>query len=194
MLDTSKVITPQRYSQGFTYEGYLAQMPSNKERYQENEAAFKLSAEDAKFFKDAARKAGVARALAIVEDWCPDAHRGLPIVAKIAQASGMELRVFYRDKNPDIIDLYLNQGKFQSIPVFAFFDKELRPVCHWIERPAVATKFMEQVAAELSKHKLSEDELRQERRKRNASMSDSWREETVKELKEILSKGATKAS
>lgn len=186
MPNTSRVVTPQRYSQGFSYQGYLAQVTSNRERYQENEAAFKLSAEDADFFKDTVGRLGGVKVLAIVEDWCPDAHRGLPIVAKIAQASGMELRVFYRDKNPDIMNLYLKQGRFQSIPVFAFFDRDMNPFCHWIERPATATRFMEEIAAELTKRKLSEEEIRLERRKRNAPMADSWRQETIKELKELL--------
>ncbi|MBF8304086.1 MAG: hypothetical protein HW399_461 [Dehalococcoidia bacterium] len=194
MPDTSKVITSQRYSQGFTYQDYLAQVASNRENYQQNDAAFKLSSEDAKFFKDFVQRHGGVKALAILEDWCPDAHRGLPIIANIAQASGMELRVFYRDKNPDIINLYLNQGKFQSIPVFAFFNKDLKPLCHWIERPAVATLFTEQVLAELTKKQLSEEEMRQERRKRNAAMSDGWRQETVRELKELLAKTTTKIS
>lgn len=193
MADVSKVVTPQRFLQGFTYEGYVAQMSSNRELVQQHDAAFKLSDADARSFKDVAKKLGGVKVLAIVEDWCPDAHRGLAVVGKIAQASGMELRVFYRDKNPDIINLYLNQGKFQSIPVFAFFDKNLKPLGHWIERPAVATKYMEEVAAELSKKKLSEDEMRQERRKRNAPMADAWRQETVKELKGLLSKVASKA-
>ena len=184
----SKVITAQRFSQGFTYQNYLAQMPSNRERYQENEAAFKLSSDDAEFFKGVVKTIGGVKALAIVEDWCPDAHRGLPIIAKIAEASGMELKVFYRDKNQDIMNLYLNQGKFQSIPVFAFFDKNMNPLCHWIERPAIATRFMEEISAELAKEKLSEEEIRMERRKRSAPMADSWRRETIKELKELLTK------
>lgn len=192
MADTSKVITSQRFSQGFTYEGYLAQMTGNRESYQQSDAAFKLSSEDAKFFMDVVRRLGGVKVIAIVEDWCPDAHRGLPIVARIAQASGMELRVFYRDKNPDIMNLYLNQGNFQSIPVFAFFDKNLRPVCHWIERPAAAIHFMEEMTAELAKKKLNEEELRQERRKRNAPMTDSWRQETVRELRELLAKSVPK--
>ncbi len=192
MADTSKGITAQRYSQGFTYEGYLAQMPSNRERYQEHDAAFKLSKEDAQSFKDINSRMGGLKALAIVEDWCPDAHRGLPVVAKIAQASGIELRVFYRDKNPDIINLYLKDGKFQSIPVFAFFDKNLRPLCHWIERPEAANRFMAQVSAELAKKKLSEEEMRQERRKMSGPKAEEWRQETVKELKELLIKAAPK--
>ena len=102
MAETSKVITSQRYSKGFTYEEYLAQMPNNGERYREHDMAFNLSREDALSFKDNNNLLGGIKVLAIVEDWCPDAHRGLPVTAKIARSSGMELRVFYRDKNPDI--------------------------------------------------------------------------------------------
>ena len=188
MADISNVITPQRYLQGFTYEDYLSQMPSNRELYQESDAAFKLSSADAKSFKDIVGRLGGVKALAIVEDWCPEAHRGLPVLARIAQASGMELRVFYRDKNPDIMNHYLNQGKFQSIPVFAFFDRNLRPLCHWIERPAAATRFREEVVAELAKKKLNADEQRSEYRRRTTPMADSWRLETVKELRALLSK------
>lgn len=190
MGDASGAITPQRYSQGLTYEGYLGQT-SNREKYQESESSFALSSADARFFKDINSRLGGIKALAIVEDWCTDAQRGLPVVAKIAGASGMELRVFYRDKNPDIMNLYLNQGKFQSIPVFAFFSKNLRPLCHWIERPAAASRFMQEMATELSSRKLSDEEIREERRKRNAPMADSWRQETVKELKELLSRAAS---
>jgi hypothetical protein len=192
MVDTSKVVTSQRYAQGFTYEDYLAQMPSNQDRYQEHDAAFTLSKEEAKSFMDINNRMGGIKALAIVEDWCPDAHRGLPVLAKIARESGMELRVFYRDRNPDIMNLYLKEGKFQSIPVFAFFDKNLRPLCHWIERPEVANRFMAQISAELAKKKLTEEEIRQERRKQSGPMSENWRQETVNELKELLKKAAPK--
>ena len=190
MPDTSNIVTTERYSQGFTYDAYLAQMPSNRERLRESEDAFTLSSEDAKFFEDIVRRLGKIRALAIVEDWCPDAHRGLPVIAKIARASGMELRVFSRDKNADIMNLYLKDGKFQSIPVFAFFDKDMNPLCHWIERPAIATRFMEEMAAGLTSKKLSEEDLRLERRRRSAPMADSWRQETVRELRELLAKVA----
>lgn len=193
MAETSTVITSERYSQGFTYEDYLTQMPANRERYQEHDASFNLSQEDAKSFTDINNLLGGVKALTIVEDWCPDAHRGLPVMARIARASGIELRVFYRDKNPDIMNLYLKEGKFQSIPVFAFFDNKLHPLCHWIERPEAATRFMAEISAELAKKKLTEDEVRQERRKRSGPMAEQWRQETVKELKELLTKATPKS-
>jgi Thioredoxin len=191
MLETAKVITEQRYSQGFTCESYLNQLGDTRQRFAEHQAAFKLAASDAQFFKAVVQRLGGLKVLAIVEDWCPDVHRGLPVVDVIAKAGGMELRVFPRDKNPDIMNLYLKQGKFMSIPVFAFFDRNLNPLCHWIERPEAATRFMEEVAAELSKKKLTEEEIRQERRKRSATLGEEWRQETVKELKDLLSKLAT---
>ncbi len=187
-MSTATVITAQRYSQGFTYEAYLNQLGDTRQRFAEHETAFRLASTDAQFFKDIVQRLGHIKVVAIVEDWCPDVHRGLPIMAAIAQASGMDMRVFPRDKNLDIMNLYLNQGKFMSIPVFAFFNQNLDSLCHWIERPKVATQFMEEIAAELAKKKLSEKELRQERRKRSQLMADSWRQETVKELRELFTK------
>ncbi len=192
MSETATVITAQRYSQGFTYEAYLSQLGGTRQPFAEHSAAFRLATADAQFFKSVVQRVGPLKVLAIVEDWCPDVHRGLPVMAVIAQASGMEMRVFPRDKNLDIMNLYLNRGKFMSIPVFAFFDHSLNPLCHWIERPEIATRFMEEVAAELARKKLGEEELRQERRKRNTPMADSWRQETVKEIRDLLAKVAPK--
>ncbi len=185
-MPTTTAITAQRYSQGFTHEDYLNQLGDTRQRFTVHEAAFRLTSTDAQFFKDIVQRFGHIKVVAIVEDWCPDVHRGLPVMAAIAQASGMDMRVFPRDKNLDIMGLYLNQGKFMSIPVFAFFNQNLNPLCHWIERPRAATRFMEEIAAELSKKKLGEEELRQERRKRSQPMADDWRQETVKELRELF--------
>ena len=187
-MSTATVITAQRYSQGFTYEAYLNQLGDTRQRFAEHEAAFRLASADARFFKDIVQRLGNIKVVAIVEDWCPDVHRGLPIMAAIAQASGMDMRVFPRDKNLDIMNLYLNQGKYLSIPVFAFFNQNLSPLCHWIERPKAATQFIEEIAAELAKKELSEEERRQERRQRNLLMVDTWRQETVKELRELFTK------
>jgi hypothetical protein len=51
----------------------------------------------------------------------------------------LNLRVFLRDQNLDLMDQYLNQGQFRSIPVFVLFDEEFREVGHFIERPASVT-------------------------------------------------------
>ncbi|MBI4296724.1 MAG: thioredoxin family protein [Chloroflexi bacterium] len=194
MSEVTKVVTAQRYAQGFTYESYLNSIGENRARFTPHETAFKLVPADAKAFQDIVKRTGGIKVLAIGEDWCPDVHRGLPIMNSITQASGMELRFFPRDKNLDIINLFLKEGKYQSIPVFAFFDKDLGPLCHWIERPDSATRAMAEIRAELAKQKLSEEETRQAMRQKQAPLVDSFRQATVTELKELLAQATQKRS
>ena len=187
MSDGTSVVTRERFVQGFTYQEYIAQMESNKERFEWNYRQFQLADEDREFFSKTNETRGPLKVVALAEDWCPDVHRGLPIMAKIAEVAGMELRVFPRDRNRDIMNEYLNQGTFMSIPVFAFFDQDFTPLCHWIERPAAATTFVKNISEELEKGDLSEEEKRAERARRQAAVWDSWRQETVRELRSLLS-------
>src|SRR4030095_10065175 len=55
----------------------------------------------------------------------------------------IEMRIFLRDKNKELMDQYLNQGMYRSIPVFAFFDENMKEVARFIERPAVQTEEIE---------------------------------------------------
>jgi hypothetical protein len=86
MSEIAMVLTAQRYSQGFTYEGYLNQLGDTRRRFAEDSAAFRLASSDAQFFKDVVHRLGGLKVLAVVEDWCPDVHRGLPVVDAIAHA------------------------------------------------------------------------------------------------------------
>ncbi len=188
MSEIKKVITAERYAQGLTFKGYMDSIGANKERFDPHINAFKVAASDVAALKDLVKKAGGIKIVGIGEDWCPDVHRGLPVVAKMAEASGMDLRFFPRDKNLDVMNLFLNQGKYQSIPVFAFFDSKLNYLGHFTERPAVATKFQDEIRAELAKQKLSEDDTRKMMREKTAPLAESWRQETVKEMRELLAK------
>jgi len=109
-------VTAERFSQGMTYEEYKAQMNRNKERFEETEAAVELSDESVAPFANLPEPRNV---LVIAEDWCGDVISGLPVVGKLAEASGkLNLRVFLRDQNLDLMDQYLKNGEFRSIPVF----------------------------------------------------------------------------
>jgi Thioredoxin len=82
----------------------------------------------------------VRYALMLAENWCGDVHRNSPMLARIVEAMPhCELRVFFRDQNMDLTDLYLNNG-YRSIPVLVFFDQDWNEVARWIERPHVATQ------------------------------------------------------
>jgi hypothetical protein len=140
-------VTRERFEQGMTYEDYKAQMTRNQARFAENERLLELDSTDLAAFKRLPRPLNV---LALAEDWCGDVIANLPILGRLAAESGMlRLRIFLRDQNPDLMDQYLNQGQFRSIPVFVFFDEQFREIGRFIERPASVTERNAQQRREL---------------------------------------------
>lgn len=131
-------VTRERFDQGLTYDAYKAQMTRNQDRFNANEAQFKISPEDLAVFKALPQPVNV---LVLAEDWCGDVIDNLPILGRIAAESGkLNLRIFLRDQNLDLIDQYLKDGQFRSIPVFVFFDAQFNELGHFIERPASVTE------------------------------------------------------
>src|ERR1700722_768661 len=99
------VVTPARFARGLSYADFLAQATVNRDKFDESYRTVPLTDEDLAFFrKAAASPQGPAKILALAEAWCGDVYRELPTAARIAEAAGMELRVFLRDQNPDIMD------------------------------------------------------------------------------------------
>ena len=141
-------VTRERLSQGMTYEQYKSQMTRNQERFEQNEQSVKLTAQQLAPLKNLSRPLDV---LVIGEDWCGDVIDNLPILGRLAQESGkLNLHVFLRDQNLDLIDQYLNQGKFRSIPVFVFFDENMNELGRFIERPQSVTERRAQLRRDLS--------------------------------------------
>lgn len=131
-------VTRERLEEGMSFEQFMAQMTKNKERFQEYYENVPISPAALDTFKRLARPLDV---LVIAEDWCGDVINNMPTLGKIAKQSGkLNLHVFLRDQNLDIMNQYLNQGKFMSIPVFVFFDEDMREVGRFIERPAAVTE------------------------------------------------------
>ncbi|HEX2280122.1 MAG TPA: thioredoxin family protein [Thermomicrobiales bacterium] len=131
-------ISRERFESGLTPEAFADQMEVNKEKYLENIEANTFSDADLKFFKD--HPVSIA---AIGEDWCTDVIQFLPVVVKLAQESpDVTLKIFKRDDNHDLIDQYLKDGEFRSIPVFVAYDADWNELGHFIERPAEVTKRM----------------------------------------------------
>ena len=103
---------------------------------------------------------GPARMLAISEEFSSDCRRDVPTFARVAAVTGMELRIFTRDgqkfsdasvpsledapdSNADIMAQFLNykNGRtWQSIPVCAFFTKDMEYLYHYTEQPAIYDK------------------------------------------------------
>jgi hypothetical protein len=129
-------VTPERFAQGLTFAQYLAQMRTNKERFEQRMADALITPADLEAIRG--RKLKV---LVITEDWCGDALVGFPAVARLVEgAPDVELRVFLRDTNPDVMDQYLKRGLYRTIPVIVFFDEHMNELARYMERQDVVTE------------------------------------------------------
>ena len=191
MVRETSVVTPERFGQGFNYGDYMAQVKVNRDRFAGFYNGLKLKAEDAALFRKlASRPNGPAKMLVVGEDWCSDVVRGLPVLARVAEAAGMEMSIFPRDLNHDIINEFLKEGKWMSIPVAAFYTRDHRYICHWIEQPAVAEREMAEIehAIRAENPQINEQGFSRERRARTSARAADWIQATVEELKELLSR------
>ncbi len=131
-------VTRERFEQGITYQQFKDGMTRNRERFEANERNLELSEADLAPFRKLPKPVNV---LALAEDWCGDVIANLPILGRIAQeVDTLNLRVFLRDQNLDIMDQYLLRGQYRSIPTFVFFDEDFTELGRWIERPASVTE------------------------------------------------------
>jgi Thioredoxin len=165
------MVTMQRFAQGMTFQEYLDQMTTNKDKFVEALAAVRVTSEERATFAGRREKLNV---LVLTEDWCGDALTNFPVLARMVEgAPNVEMRVFLRDRNPDLMDQYLNRGLFRSIPVFVFFDGDMEEIARFIERPPKITEFMEQKQLEL-------------RRQMRAEHTAEWQRAAAQEIRTIL--------
>ena len=180
------VVTPERFARGLTYEQYVGQIERNQDRFQMNYEGTTVSEEDAAALRAlVAKPNGPAKMLVLGEDWCPDVYRGLPVLAKIAEAAGMELRVFPRDQHLDIMNEFLKDGEYQSIPTAVFYTRDHRYITHWIERPQQANDEMH-LMRKLYEGRTREEAAPDVRAFQEGPVWAGWRDATVKELRQLL--------
>jgi len=129
------VMTRERFEQGMTLEQYIDHMSVNRERFVDALDETTIGPEDTRVL---ARLGKARRVLVLSEDWCGTCLAHVPYVAKLVESdASIEMRLFPRDQNPDVMDQYLKKGLYRSIPVFVFFDEHMNEVARFIEtRPA----------------------------------------------------------
>jgi len=133
-----------RFAKGLTWKDFVAQMGDTRAKTEDNYAKAKLTDEERRFFSGITQ---VKYGMMLAENWCPDVHRGAPLIAHVCEAmQGCDLRVFFRDQNPDLRDTFLNNG-YQSIPVVVFFDKDWNEIGRWLERAHAATIVLTHIRA-----------------------------------------------
>ena len=124
-------MTPERFAEGMTFEQYLADMSFNRERFLAAFDAATVTTRDQALLERLGPK---LKLLVITEDWCGTSLAYVPPIAKLAaERPDVEMRIFKRDDNPDVMDRYLKRGVYRSIPVFVFFDEQMNELARYIE-------------------------------------------------------------
>ncbi len=191
MAEQTSVVTPQRFEQGFTYPDYIAQIKINKARFEGFYDNFQVRPEEAAALKSLTeRPDGPAKMLVLGEDWCGDVIRGMPVLARVAEATGWEMRVFPRDEHHDIMNEFLKNGEWMSIPVAVFYTRDHRYICHWIERPEVAEQEIHEIEEAIRREnpEINDQDFGRERRTRTAARAEAWQQATVEELLGLLTR------
>jgi hypothetical protein len=183
---TKSVVTPERFAKGRTFDEYLKYVgsPENLVReafgsyfpdggaigaprkdnsgvFRERYARARLSDHQREAIKWlAAQPGGPANILVVSEDWSSDCRRDVPMLARLAEAGGLELRIFNRDgkkilgtrrpdpaaapdANHDIMLEFLNKkdgGEWASVPVVVVYTKDFQELHRYIEYPAIYHK------------------------------------------------------
>lgn len=122
-----------RYLEGLTYEGLLPRLWRNRDRVE----AFYAGLPPLPPLPKA------QRALALVEDWCPDSVQAIPVLARLP----LEVRFFFRDENPHLAEAYAREGK-RIVPTVVFLDGAYGELARWHGPPEAARAFLREKKAE----------------------------------------------
>jgi hypothetical protein len=174
-------MTPERFARGMTFDEYvtftgssanLAREGFDIRRFslvrprvdwsgylRERHARASLGPEQTQAIRWlAAQPGGPAKIAVISEDWSSDCRRDVPYLARLAEAGGLDLRIFVRDGetmlmkglpdpgaggNADLVVEYANEKNGQrwaSVPVAVFFTRDFTELYRYIEYPAIYRK------------------------------------------------------
>jgi hypothetical protein len=140
------MITPERFRAGYSWDQYLTRIRRNGDLFLKSYESVEFTDEELHWLASFEHKTYI---LGIGEDWCPDVHANLPVVARMASYNPdkLVLRIFPRDeqengesapyaevprtpdpsrfKNHDLMSGYLyGRSQSMSIPAFGFFDQD----------------------------------------------------------------------
>lgn len=126
---------------------YIEDMTENQENLLTIYKSFSLPQGDERLEK--IKSLPYNKVLVITEDWCGDAMMNIPILKHISEALHLEVRVFHRDENTDLIDQYLTNGTARSIPIFVFLNDDFEQQTVWGPRARQVQNFVDETRSKL---------------------------------------------
>jgi hypothetical protein len=180
------IVTAERFAKGRTFDEYVKYVgsPENLTReafsayhpdagsiagprkdnsavFRERYARLRLADHQAAAIKWlAAQPGGPANILVISEDWSSDCRRDVPLLARLAEAGGLALRIFNRDgqrilwqrrpdpaaapdANWDLMREFMNRkngGEWASLPAVGVYTRNFQELCRYLEYPTIYHK------------------------------------------------------
>ncbi|MEN2768333.1 thioredoxin family protein [Ornithinibacillus xuwenensis] len=134
------------FEKAMSHEKYIDLMETHKENLLHVYNTFAIP-EDSEFFSMLKHKN--LRVIVLTEDWCGDAMMNVPILLRLAEKTGVEVRMLLRDQNLELMDQYLTNGKSRSIPIFIFIDETGNEVAKWGPRADDVQQFVDELRATL---------------------------------------------
>ena len=155
----------------------------------------------------AAQPDGPKKILVISEDWSSDCRRDVPMLARLAEAGSLELRIFnrdgrkilsarrpdpaaYPDGNHDLMLQFLKKderGEWASLPVAVIYTQDFRELHRYIEFPAIYHK--DRIRAHMTAPRPGEDPEQAKKRNaeeflvlQNSPFFDIWASAAVDEI------------
>ncbi|WP_019155488.1 thioredoxin family protein [Robertmurraya massiliosenegalensis] len=135
------------FAKGLTYDQYKGQMKVNLDEMSTVYEQFELQAEAKTELQSL--KGVASKVIVLTEDWCGDALMNNPILMKMAEELGLDVRFVLRDSNLELMDQYLTNGTARSIPIFIFIDDEGNEKAVWGPRAPEAQSMVDGFRAEL---------------------------------------------
>jgi len=132
------MLAAERFQHAIGIDDYFEKLTQNSDIYHANLERTEITDKDRQVF--GARPLHV---LILTEEWCIDSLQFVPVLARLArEVPGIEIRVLKRDDNQDLATNYRRKDGYQAIPVFIFFDKDMREIGYLIERPQMVSEEM----------------------------------------------------
>ncbi|PTI36271.1 MULTISPECIES: thioredoxin family protein [Mammaliicoccus] len=128
------------YEQAQPIKEYVNEMTTNKDQLLDIYQSFQLPKNDERLDKIKGKNYKV---LVITEDWCGDAMMNIPVLLNIADYANIEVKVFHRDEDTNLIDQYLTNGTARSIPIFVFLNENHEQEHVWGPRAISVQKHVE---------------------------------------------------
>ncbi|HZF66774.1 MAG TPA: thioredoxin family protein [Gemmatirosa sp.] len=145
----SPTMTADRWARAQRFSEFLATAEQHAAQWRDTYRLAKLPDETV---SRAGAIPGRWRLAVLVEDWCGDAVNTVPYVARLAEvAPHLEVRVFGRDANPDLMDAHLGPAGARAIPAVIVYDEEGREHGWWGSRPGPLTAWFETEGRALEK-------------------------------------------